>query len=109
MKNKFIYLITAILALSSCNSFLEEVSQDEIVPKSTKDLSEFLLGEGYVRDTKVIAPYLDIMTDDAKCYFGKPGLIANDTRESGFGYYTWQEQPEYTLSGPVRADNAWQT
>lgn len=110
MKKFNIYSIIAILLLlTSCDKFLDEVSQDEIVPKSLKDYSEFLHGEGYIRDTKVLSPYLDIMTDDAKSYYGKPSLLANDTRETGYGYYTWQEQPEYTLTGPLKSDASWKS
>lgn len=110
MKKYNLYTIFAIvLLLCSCDKFLDEVSQDEIVPKNLKDYSEFLYGEGYIRDTKVLSPYLDIMTDDAKCYYGKPSLLANDTRETGYGYYTWQEQPEYTLSGPLKSDGSWRS
>lgn len=93
---------------TSCEKFLEEVSQDEIVPKTVSDYSELLLGEAYIRDNTSINPYLELMTDDVKSYYGKAMLIANDTRETGFGYYTWQEQPEITMSGPVNNDKAWQ-
>lgn len=108
-KIKTLIVLLSITFLISCNKFLDEVSQDEIVPKTVKEYSEFLYGEGYLRDAKVVHPYLDIMTDDIKCYYDRPKLLASDTRESGFGYYTWQEQPEYTLSGPLSNDNTWKT
>ncbi len=108
-KLKTIIILFSITFFCSCSKFLEEVSQDEIIPKTVKEYSEFLYGEGYIRDAKVVHPYLDIMTDDSKSFYGKVMLIANDTRDFGFGYYTWQEQPEYTMGGPINNDKTWQT
>ena len=33
--------------LGSCGDFLEEESQSEVIPKTTSDFSELLLGAGY--------------------------------------------------------------
>ena len=60
---KLIYIIVVVL-FSSCGDFLEESSQDLIIPKTVKDYSEFLFGEGYIRNNTSIHTYLDIMTDD---------------------------------------------
>ena len=60
---KLIYIIIVVF-FSSCENFLEESSQDLIIPKTVKDYSEFLFGEGYIRDNTSIHTYLDIMTDD---------------------------------------------
>lgn len=111
MRNSLKYIIAAglLLLVSSCGKFLEETSQDQIVPKAVSDYSELLLGEGYIRNSKSVHTYLELMTDDVKSHYGRAILIANDTRDSGFGYYTWQSQPEITMSGPIRNDNSWQT
>ena len=60
---KLIYIIVVVL-FSSCGDFLEGSSQDLIIPKTVKDYSEFLFGEGYIRNNTSIHTYLDIMTDD---------------------------------------------
>lgn len=62
---KLIYIIIVVF-FSSCENFLEESSQDLIIPKTVKDYSEFLFGEGYIRDNTSIHTYLDIMTDDVE-------------------------------------------
>ena len=62
---KLIYIIVVVL-FSSCGDFLEESSQDLIIPKTVKDYSEFLFGEGYIRNNTSIHTYLDIMTDDVE-------------------------------------------
>lgn len=106
---KYIFVLSLIVLLGACDKFLEETSQDEIIPKTVNDYSEFLFGEAYLRDYKTVHEYLELMTDDVKSFYAKAKLIANDTRETGFGYYTWQEQPETTLSGPISNDKTWQT
>ena len=64
---RYIRLLGVLLILfSSCSDFLEEKSQDLIIPKSVKDYREFLFGEAYIRDETQIHTYLDIMTDDVK-------------------------------------------
>ena len=45
---RYIRLLGVLLILfSSCSDFLEEKSQDLIIPKSVKDYREFLFGEAY--------------------------------------------------------------
>ena len=61
-------------------------------------LREFLFGEAYIRDETQIHTYLDIMTDDVKENI-KGSFLGGDTRASGYGYYTWQADPEQTVSG----------
>ena len=45
---RYIRLLGVLLILFS--DFLEEKSQDLIIPKSVKDYREFLFGEAYIRD-----------------------------------------------------------
>ena len=85
---RYIRLLGVLLILfSSCSDFLEEKSQDLIIPKSVKDYREFLFGEAYIRDETQIHTYLDIMTDDVKENI-KGSFLGGDTRASGYGYYT---------------------
>ena len=106
---RYIRLLGVLLILfSSCSDFLEEKSQDLIIPKSVKDYREFLFGEAYIRDETQIHTYLDIMTDDVKENI-KGSFLGGDTRASGYGYYTWQADPEQTVSGVISEDKAWET
>jgi len=101
---RYIRLLGVLLILfSSCSDFLEEKSQDLIIPKSVKDYREFLFGEAYIRDETQIHTYLDIMTDDVKENI-KGSFLGGDTRASGYGYYTWQADPEQTVSGAISED-----
>lgn len=97
-----------LLLISSCSDFLEEKSQDLIIPKSVKDYREFLFGEAYIRDETLVHSYLDIMTDDVK-ENTKGFSFGTDARANGYGYFTWQAEPEETVSGAINADKSWAT
>ncbi len=105
---RLIILVLASVLFGACSDFLEETSQDLIVPKSVKDYEEFLFGEGYLRNDISVHTYLDIMTDDVKENISG-WSFGSDTRTNGFGYYAWQKSPEETISGALRNDNAWET
>lgn len=107
---KIAYYITSVLCLClylGCSDFLEESSQDLMIPKTVKDYKEFLYGEGIDNNT-VIHDYLDIMTDDTEEWMSR-GFLANDWRLPVWGYYTWQEDPEIGINNEMTADNAWDT
>ncbi len=108
MKQYINLLGVCLLLFSACSDFLEEKSQDLIIPKSVKDYQEFLFGEAYIRDETQIHTYLDIMTDDVKENISG-SFLGSDARSSGYGYYTWQAEPEETVSGALNADQAWAT
>ena len=46
MKN--IIYIAILILFTGCGNFLDEYSQDLVVPKTVSDLNEVLLGNGYV-------------------------------------------------------------
>ena len=66
MKNK-IFILGAIMGsfvLGSCGDFLEEESQSEVIPKTTSDFSELLLGTGYPDESTPNFSFLSLMDDD---------------------------------------------
>lgn len=105
---KKIFLFTGILALViSCGKFMEESSQDLMVPRSVKDYKEFIYGEGFDNKT-VLHPYLEVMTDDIdefRTKYRRP--LANDTRQPFWAYYTWQPFPEVGKLNELTVDVAW--
>ena len=106
MKKYNLYIILFICTLSSCSDFLEESSQDLMIPRSVKDYKELFFGEVMKTNEKDIPhPYLEYMTDDVKdqCYYGtRPQVISNDFREYVWAYYTWQGNPEVGSSNPYK-------
>ena len=59
MKKYNLYLLLLIVILSSCSDFLEESSQDLMIPKSVKDYKELLFGE-ILKNGEVLHPYLEL-------------------------------------------------
>ncbi|MBN1989892.1 MAG: RagB/SusD family nutrient uptake outer membrane protein [Bacteroidales bacterium] len=106
MKLKYIVFLCFSLLFVSCDKFLEEESQDLIVPKSVQDYRELLFGEGYLRGTTPVNLYLDIMTDDVADLLKAWGF-GGDMRLRGFGYYAWQPEPENQHDGVLFSDDAW--
>ena len=91
MKNRIFTTLLAfsLLFLGGCDKFLEESSQDEVRPGSTTDLTQLLLGEGYMRDS-YFHNFLDLMTDDVESHYAENNSqIACLTR--GAPMFTWQE------------------
>ena len=60
MKKYNLYIILLICTLSSCSDFLEESSQDLMIPRSVKDYKELFFGEVMKTNEKDIPhPYLE--------------------------------------------------
>jgi len=104
MKRNIIIIILSVLLFSSCEDFLEERSQDRIIPKSVKDYSELLYGEAYLKGYDAFVKYLELMTDDVKDVYLSS---STETRADGWGYYTWQQDPQSRKNGSVYIDNTW--
>jgi len=105
MKKYYISYIVLILSLLSCSDFLEEKSQDLIIPKTASEFKEFILGEAYNNGSD-LNQYLDVMTDDVIEYIDKSQMYSNDSRKETYGYYTWQADAELNFDGGRRNDNA---
>lgn len=108
---KTIYRFTSVVALicvlASCNGFLKESSQDEIRPNNVSDYKELIAGEIYSKvNNQRIHDYLDIMTDDCE-EFARSARFGSDTRNTGYGYFTWQQSPELQVTGALNSDEAW--
>ena len=107
MKGKVLSIICALGILTvSCSDFLDSKSQDEVIPKTTKDFRELLLGSGYPNPTNehpvAITSYMD---DDLDCDVNNSSAGADYTK-SIFAVYTWQpdaERYESTVVSPELA------
>ena len=51
MKNIVVFVL--LILFTSCDDFLEDYSQDLVVPKTVTDLNEVLLGSAYLKSTEV--------------------------------------------------------
>lgn len=109
MKNTVIIILILFLPFYSCNSFLEEYSQDLARVESVSDLDELLLGgvyypAGYVEDANsgmsfVGSPFnvfIHFMSDELKQ--NERTDYANNFGDF-FGYFTWQRQVGIDVQG----------
>lgn len=118
-------LVAGILCLSSCDDFLSEYSQDQIVAKEVKDLDEVLLGSGYLQSSIVssgpsgtrMAGFFNILDDDvntgkdsdeSSTYVAKAWTQSLQTI---YGYFGWQQDVGANWDGTVINDDAttWNT
>ena len=84
MKNK-IFILGAIMGsfmLGSCGDFLEEESQSEVIPKTTADFSELLLGTGYPDESAPKFSFLSLMEDE--------GTVETANAITPVPIYSWQ-------------------
>lgn len=109
MKKTYIFYLMLILSLSfsACDSFLEEKSQDLVVPKTVSEYKELILGEAY-NSNEDATPYLEVMTDNVTEYVNPGSYYKGDHRSSTFGYYAWQKDAEVSLTGTRVYDKAWE-
>lgn len=88
---KIIYIsIIFILAVSnySCKKFLEESSQDEIVPTTVQDLGYLMSGEGYPYQVD-LNTLVNMLSDDVMCNGGQGQTNFVPVTRYGKAPYSW--------------------
>jgi hypothetical protein len=85
-------VVITLLALStvSCKKFLEERSQTDVIPKTTKDFGEILYSNGYPTSVIRLQPYINLMDDDLQCYNGPMLADQQATITGNAGAFQWQ-------------------
>ena len=82
--------------LGSCGDFLEEESQSEVIPKTTSDFSELLLGTGYPDESAPSFSFLSLMDDDCAHFltytspWAPEGTVETANAITQFPIYSWQ-------------------
>lgn len=107
MKNiRLVYILLLSICLGSCDAFLEEKSQNKIIPTKVEHLKEFLLGE-VIQKKSDPTEYLRYMTDDIEnsC----PKFFDTYRTIDFYGYYTWQAKPEINQEMDINNDEGWST
>lgn len=94
MKSKYIFSLAVVagFVLGGCSSFLEEESQDEVIPKTVTDFSESLMGSGYL-PTNMSAPpgaILAQLDDDKMLNLDGKDVVGSTDAENWFPVFTWQ-------------------
>ncbi|MBV7531027.1 RagB/SusD family nutrient uptake outer membrane protein [Chitinophaga sp. sic0106] len=88
MKKLFL-LAFLVVPFGGCKKFLEERSQYEIIPKTTKQFSEILYTEGMPGAKTLLQPYLTFMDDDFQAFNGEM-LPSDEDLTVNAPCYQWQ-------------------
>lgn len=99
--------LSLILLLTGCKGFLEEYSQDTVVPTSAKDYSEVLYGDAYYKEVSLPYQYIELMTDDVEAKINTESTQGEDQRRTAYGYFTWQQDPELSPTNVLNPDGSW--
>lgn len=96
MENKIItFLILGLLGLGACSDFLKEESQSEVIPKTTNDFSELLLGTGYPDVNSPKFSFVSLMDDDCALFLTyitkePDSQVETSAAITNFPIYSWQ-------------------
>lgn len=113
MKN--VAYIALIFLFLGCKGFLEDYSQDLVVPKTVADLSEVLLGSGYLPSKEVntlnegtMGWFLHILDDDVNTVMSYNAIKGfQQMNPIYYGYFTWQMEVARNYEGTgLGNDNA---
>lgn len=106
MKYKIIiWGMLLVLGLSACSDFLEETSQDEVRPTTVDDLIQLMAGEVYPMNLYE-CPYLELLTDNAKCNGLQNQEQYRSMLENGRLIFSWDERMYEDLIG-LKGMNSW--
>lgn len=107
--------IFILLLFTSCGDFLDDYSQDLVVPKTVTDLNEVMLGSGYLPSNEVdnlsvssTCWQLNILDDDINTVIAKSADRGwQEMDPVYYGYTTWQMEVGRDYTGKhLAADNA---
>ena len=96
IKDIFKWVILAVWTLSwgGCSDFLNEESQDEVIPKTVTDFSELLMGSGYPSVSNYPGAICAQLDDDKEMNWLGQELVGNvlgsTEAEAWFPMFTWQ-------------------
>ncbi|TXH54487.1 MAG: RagB/SusD family nutrient uptake outer membrane protein [Bacteroidia bacterium] len=111
---KWIYSLLLVTLFTSCGKFLDDYSQDLVIPKTVQELDEVLLGNGYLPRKEVselskggLTWWTHLLDDDINTVYEQiavRGFLQMD--QFYFGYTTWQLEVGRSYNGlDLRNDN----
>lgn len=116
---KLIYILIGICCMG-CSNFLDDYSQDLVIPQSIADMDEVILGSGYMPYGKVdelmngsIGWWLHILDDDINTVIKSSASSkqASNMDRNYYGYTTWQLEVgrNYKKDNLKADDDLWNT
>lgn len=100
--NKILYTLLSLVLLSSCTDFLDEQSENLLIPTTVSDYEEMFHGEIY-RNLGYYYGYIHEFTDDAQ-----DDILMYRSYGRAAAYATWQQEIELGFDGSFKADIAWE-
>lgn len=102
---KIVFYILLAGFLCSCEDFLTNKEKDKVIPTQAVHFKELVYGEliRWDEGAQNLA-IADIMSDDVSMRWRQDGIVNKDLIKDYEPYYIWQQQPENTLDGDLRAD-----
>lgn len=106
--SKIVILMITCLSFVSCNSFLEEHSQDLAYIRTLDDLDQLLLGSAYMevkprtplKYENFYIPFIHYISDETEEIIGETRYNPRaNIRPKIFGYYTWQQSVGLSFDG----------
>lgn len=104
-KNIFILIVASIICFS-CEDFLEEKSQDKIIPTDVTHFKELIYGELIERRSE-IGMKTDLMSDDVAAPWWTSG-IDQDQRTTYYQFYTWKKSIESNIEDLYERDEMYE-
>jgi tetratricopeptide (TPR) repeat protein len=110
---RVIPIIVTVLAVTSCESFLEEVPQNKLNPATVTDYRE-LLNFGYITDLRIM-PYIEALGDDVdfdennKMLGYNTGVPMQDASDVYMGAYLWDISIEERMGPDVAFYNLYKS
>lgn len=111
---KYIYIIGCFLLFASCSDFLKERSMELAYASSCRDLSELLIGSGYMTGVpnNLVAmpsdhkyfPFIHVMDDDCEQFLY--GSKIDGPFAYWQGFYRWEQHP-FNNGGSPYSDATW--
>lgn len=105
-------ILASMLTITSCGKFLEESSQDLVIPKTIEDLGSMFYGDAYPGATTLDIAYIDFFTDDWQCMDISKGITIStafiDAINNLIFPYSWNPDMFIELKGK-NGINTWAT
>ena len=93
---KYISLVLGLaFAFTACESYLEEMPQNKLMPTSTDDYDQ-LLNNAYI--TEQVMPYLDILSDDVELLEENHVMEGEDLGDVMLAAYMWRDRHDLSMS-----------
>ncbi|MBS1592651.1 MAG: RagB/SusD family nutrient uptake outer membrane protein [Bacteroidetes bacterium] len=116
---KYFILYILLIGLGGCKKYLEQTSQNQIIPASTRDLVALMDAEGYPYNSKLCIQ-LNLLSDDVKCNGGQGLVVSPSTNfvnyyaalTKGKSPFTWQATLFEDMTANINTStyvNCWNT